>query len=78
MTKAPLRILLAAAAAVTLAGCDTVGKLNPFSEKETRLEGERRPVFAPGDPYAGPRKLPPPGSDATTPTIPAGAPATVQ
>lgn len=76
--KSSLRIMLAATAALTLAGCETVSNLNPFSEKEKALEGERRPVFAPGDPFAGPRKLPPPESSATTPTIPAGAPTTVQ
>ena len=76
--KTPFRILVLATAALTLAGCETVSNLNPFSEKETPLAGERRPVFAPGDPFAGPRKLPPPESGATTPTVPAGAPTTVQ
>jgi hypothetical protein len=76
--KTPFRLMLAAAAGLALAGCDTVSRINPFGEKDTRIEGDRRPVFAPGDPFAGPRKLPPPGSDVTTPTIPAGAPTTVQ
>lgn len=76
--KTSLRIALLATAALTLAGCETVSNLNPFSEKETPLPGERRPVFPAGDPFAGPRKLPPPESGAATPTVPAGAPATVQ
>ena len=35
----------------SLAGCDTMSSLNPFNEKETPLQGERRPV---------PRVAPPP------------------
>lgn len=67
------RIMLLAAAGFTLAGCETVSNLNPFSEKDTKIEGERRPVFPPGDPLHGPQKLPPPDSGATTPTVPAAA-----
>jgi hypothetical protein len=76
----PRRIatLLLCASAFALAGCGSVSKMNPFSEKDKILPGDRRPVFAPGTSFAGPRKLPPPNSDyvgATMPADQAAAPA---
>jgi hypothetical protein len=45
--------------------------MNPFAEKDKILPGDRRPVFAPGSDFAGPRKLPPPNSDYVGATMPA-------
>ncbi len=45
------RAALALAVFGSLAGCDTLSNFNPFNEKETPLQGERRPV---------PRVAPPP------------------
>lgn len=64
-------LLICAVAMLGLTGCDTVRSLNPLAEKDKVLPGERRPVFAPGDNFAGPRRLPPPDSDAQGATIPA-------
>lgn len=70
-------ILLIAAASLSLAGCaGGMKSLNPFAEKDKVLPGERRPVFAPGTEFSGPRKLPPPGSDYVGPTMPANQPVT--
>lgn len=63
---------LVLASSFTLAACSGGGSLNPFAEKDVRLEGERRPVFAPGSDFGGPRKLPPPNSDYIGATMPAG------
>jgi hypothetical protein len=71
MSRSSRLILVTALACTVLAGCDTARSLNPFAEKETALPGERRPVFAPGDPFAGPRRLPPPNADTFDTTIPA-------
>lgn len=63
------RLALVAAAGLLLAGCSSLDSLNPFSEKDVHLEGVRHPVFPPGDPRAGPRRLPPPQSDSMQATI---------
>lgn len=39
-----LRLALALAVVGSVAGCDTLSGLNPFAEKKTPLQGERRPV----------------------------------
>lgn len=49
MTR-PLRLALALALAAGLAGCETFDKINPFSEKETPLSGQRQQVFPEGVP----------------------------
>jgi hypothetical protein len=54
------------AAALALAGCESLSNLNPFQERERPLAGQRKPVFPPGDPYAGPQR-------ATLPTTHASA-----
>ena len=71
MIRSTRVLMMCAIAAVALTGCDTARSLNPFSEKDKILPGERRPVFAPGDNFAGPRRLPPPNADAQGATIPA-------
>ena len=74
-----LRLALALSFAVSLAGCETLDKFNPFGEKETPLPGARQPVFpegVPGVTYSGPVAQPsnaniaigaPGGSNAGTP-----------
>lgn len=52
------RVALALAVVGTVAGCDTLSDLNPFNEKETPLQGERRPV---------PRVAPPPPDSVPQP-----------
>ncbi|MDX6805236.1 hypothetical protein SCD90_04085 [Terrihabitans sp. PJ23] len=73
MTPRLRLVLVTAALGLALSGCDTARSLNPFAEKEKALPGERRPVFAPGDPFAGPRRLPSPNSEAQSPTVPAAS-----
>jgi len=63
------RLAFVAAAGLLLAGCSSLDSFNPFSEKDVHLEGERHPVFPPGDPRSGPRRLPPPQSDSMDATI---------
>ncbi|MEP9376929.1 hypothetical protein ABLE91_09465 [Aquabacter sp. CN5-332] len=46
----PVRLALALVLASGLAGCETFDKINPFSEKETPLSGERHQVFPEGVP----------------------------
>jgi len=72
MSRRIATLLLLCASAFALAGCGSVSKINPFAEKDKVLPGERRPVFAPGTSFAGPRKLPPPNSDYVGATMPAG------
>jgi hypothetical protein len=67
-------LLLIAAAALALTGCGTAQKLNPFAEKDKVIPGERRPAFAPGTEFSGPRRLPPPNSDFVGATMPASQP----
>jgi len=69
-------LVLICASALALGGCSGVSKLNPFAEKDTVLQGERRPVFGPGSGFEGPRKLPPPNSDYVGATMPANQPVT--
>lgn len=64
-------ILLISAASLGLAGCTSMKSLNPFAEKDKAVPGERRPVFAQGTEFGGPRKLPPPNSDYIGATMPA-------
>lgn len=45
-----LRLALALGCGLALAGCETFDKINPFSEKETPLPGDRRQVFPEGVP----------------------------
>lgn len=52
------RAALALAVVGSLAGCDTLSNFNPFNEKETPLQGERRPV---------PRVAPPPPDNVPQP-----------
>jgi len=65
-------LALAFAAALSAGGCSSVSSLNPFAEKDVKLQGERRPVFQPGSGMEGPRRLPPPNSDYVGATMPAG------
>jgi hypothetical protein len=77
MSRKAAALLLIAAASFSLAGCaGGMKSLNPFAEKDKVLPGERRPVFAPGTDFSGPRKLPPPGSDYVGATMPASQPVT--
>jgi hypothetical protein len=71
MSRRIATLLLLCASAFALTGCGAVSKMNPFAEKDKILPGERRPVFAPGSSFAGPRKLPPPNSDYVGATMPA-------
>jgi hypothetical protein len=66
--------LLIATAALALAGCSSMKSLNPFAEKDKVIPGERRPAFAPGTEFSGPRRLPPPNSDFVGATMPANQP----
>jgi hypothetical protein len=68
--------LLIAVSTLALAGCGSMQKLNPFAEKDKPIPGERRPAFAPGTEFAGPRRLPPPNSDYVGATMPANQPVT--
>ena len=52
------RVAVAVALFGSVVGCDTVSNLNPFKEKETPLQGERRPV---------PRVTPPPSEAVPQP-----------
>ncbi|MFC3693285.1 hypothetical protein ACFOWB_13765 [Chenggangzhangella methanolivorans] len=52
------RAALALAVVGSLAGCDTLSNMNPFNEKETPLQGDRRPV---------PRVAPPPPDSVPQP-----------
>lgn len=54
-----LRVGLALAVLGSVAGCESMSKLNPFEEKETPLPGERRPVpqVAPPPPDTVPQPL---------------------
>lgn len=61
----PFSLGLALALAGTVAGCDTLSDLNPFNEKETPLQGERRPV---------PRVAPPPPDNVPQPLSALDAP----
>ncbi len=75
----PLRLAFVLALATGLAGCETFDKINPFSEKETPLPGQRQQVFPQGVPgvnYSGPVTQPSnsnvplaaaPGANAGTP-----------
>jgi hypothetical protein len=69
-------LFLIAAASLGIAGCSSMKNMNPFGEKDKVLTGERRPVFAPGSGFEGPRKMPPPGSDYMGATMPANQPVT--
>lgn len=60
------RLSLALAVVGTVAGCDTLSDMNPFNEKETPLQGERRPV---------PRVAPPPPDNVPQPLSALPAPA---
>jgi hypothetical protein len=73
-------LLLLCASALVLTGCGSMGRFNPFAEKDKILPGDRRPAFPPGSGFEGPRKLPPPNSDYIGATMPANqvvAPAVV-
>ncbi len=37
-------LVVAAVLAASVSGCDTLAGMNPFGEKEVKLQGERRPV----------------------------------
>lgn len=70
------RLGLALGLAVSVSGCETLETINPFGEKDTKLSGERQPVFPEGVPgldYNAPRAQP---SNAnvglSTPPPPAG------
>ncbi|WP_155904984.1 hypothetical protein [Methylopila sp. M107] len=54
-----LRVAFALAVVGSLAGCESIDKINPFNEKETPLPGERRPVpkVAPPPPDSVPQPL---------------------
>ncbi|WP_309388128.1 hypothetical protein [Chelatococcus sambhunathii] len=54
-----LRVALALGVLGSVAGCESLSKLNPFEEKETPLPGERRPVpkVAPPPPDTVPQPL---------------------
>ncbi len=67
-------VTLLAVTGLAVAGCSSVSSMNPFAEKDTKLSGQRQPVFPAGSPYAGPRKLPPPNSQASGPNVRADAP----
>ena len=72
----PSTLALFGLLALGLAGCESLSSLNPFEEKDTVLPGERRPVFGPGDPFAGPQRLPPPLTEGVeAPAAPATGPA---
>ncbi|MGQ4272764.1 hypothetical protein [Terrihabitans sp. B22-R8] len=71
MSRSIRLVLISAFVCTGLAGCDTARSLNPFSEKDKILPGERSPVFPPGDPFAGPRRLPSPNAETESITIPA-------
>jgi hypothetical protein len=69
-------LVLIAIASLGLAGCSSMKGMNPFAEKDKPIPGERRPVFAPGSEFSGPRKMPPPNSDYVGATMPANQPLT--
>lgn len=55
------RLGLALGLAVSVSGCETLEGFNPFGEKDTKLSGDRTPVFPEGVPgldYNAPRAQP--------------------
>ncbi|MGE4371539.1 MAG: hypothetical protein AB7E29_01360 [Xanthobacter sp.] len=60
-TRWLLRTGLAIGLAVSVSGCESIDKFNPFGEKEKKLSGSRQPVFpegVPGVEYGAPRSQP--------------------
>ncbi|MGQ3675199.1 hypothetical protein ACT6QH_06865 [Xanthobacter sp. TB0139] len=60
-TRWMLRAGLALGLAVSVSGCGSADKFNPFTEKEKKLSGARQPVFpegVPGVEYGAPRAQP--------------------
>ncbi|ALK08454.1 hypothetical protein [Blastochloris viridis] len=72
------RLLLLAAGALAVAGCESLDKLNPFDERKTPLPGDRKPLFPEGvpgvnygEPPPQPANAPPPAAAAEQPAEPA-------
>ncbi|MCS0501736.1 hypothetical protein [Ancylobacter mangrovi] len=54
-----LLVALVGCTALTVAGCESLDKLNPFAEKEKKLPGTRVPVFPEGVPGVDYNAAPP-------------------
>jgi hypothetical protein len=63
------RSLLLVAAALALAGCETMDKLNPFEERKAPLPGDRKPLFPEGVPGVNYGEPPPQPANAPPPVV---------